>query len=111
MTSAQVRPRAKVGDIVATILLGGVGVTGGIFLGGLYLIFAPLAPSQVAWTIACLALMVVPVVTAVIGIVRLVQGRLGYWWPLIGLVFGAVLFVVLMLVGGSGREVIPADFG
>lgn len=103
--------RAPIADIVVTVLLGGVGVTGGIFLGFLYVIFAPLAPSPILWMLGCLTLMVVPVVTAVLGIVQLVRRRRGFWWPLIGIVVGAIVFALIVVVGGTGGEVIPADFG
>jgi len=87
---------ARVVDIVATVLLALVGVTYGVFSGGLSLVFAAASTAEIGWAAASIALMVVPVVTAVLGIVRLARGRVAFWVPLIGLV---AVFGLLALLG------------
>jgi hypothetical protein len=87
---------ARVADIVVTVLLIVVGVTYGVFSGGLSLVFAAASTAEIGWAAASIALMVVPIVTAVLGIVRLARGRVAFWVPLIGLV---AVFGLLALLG------------
>lgn len=93
---------ARVADIVATVLLIVVGVTYGVFSGGLSLVFAAASTAEIGWAAASVALMVVPVVTAVLGIVRLVRRRVAFWVPLIGLV---AVFALLGLLGVISQTV------
>ena len=87
---------ARVADLVVTVLLALVGVAYGVVSGGLSLVFATASTAGIGWAAASVALMVVPVVTAVVSIVRLVQRKLAFWVPLVGL---AAVFGLLALLG------------
>jgi len=100
-TSTRTTP-ARVADIVATVLLILVSVTYGVFSGGLSLVFAAASTAELGWAVASVALMVVPLVTAVIGLVRLARRRLAFWVPLIGLVAVFALLGLLGLISQAG---------
>ena len=107
MTTAQVRPKAHVGDVVATILIAIVALTFGIVLGGLFLVFTPMVPWWPVWTAAALGLIAAPIVTGIVGVVRLVKGRRGFVAPLIGVGIVLVLLVLVYLLGQSIQPVLP----
>ncbi len=92
----------RIADIVGTVLLVLAGVTYGVFSGGLSLVFAAASTAELGWAVASVALMVVPLVTAVIGLVRLARRRLAFWVPLIGLV---AVFALLGLLGVISQTV------
>jgi hypothetical protein len=101
MTTAPARPRRNIADTVSTIVLILVGTTFGIFIGGLYLIFATASTNAGGWVVASVVMMVAPVVTAVIGIARLVRGKIAFVAPLIGIAIVALMLVVASLIAGA----------
>ena len=101
MTTAVPRSPARTADLVGTVLLIIVGTSFGIFVGGLYLIFATASPNAGGWIVASVVMMVAPLVTAVVGIVRLTRRRLAFWVPLLGIVIVVLMLVVLSLIAGA----------
>jgi hypothetical protein len=101
MTNPTPRSPARIADTVATIILVLVGTSFGIFVGGLYLIFATASTNAGAWVVASIVMMVAPLVTAVIGITRLVRGKLAFVAPLVGIAVVALMLLVASLIAGA----------
>jgi hypothetical protein len=101
MTTAVPRSPSRTLDVVGTVLLIIVGTSFGIFVGGLYLIFATASPNAGGWIVASVVMMVAPVITAVLGIVLLTRRRLAFWVPLLGIVIVVAMLAVLSAVAGA----------
>lgn len=95
MTTPQLRPRRNVADIVATSVLGALGAGAGVVLGLIFLAFTPMVAWWPVWSILAIVMMVAPLVFAVVGVVRIRRGGLGFWLPLVG--FGVLLVIVVVL--------------
>jgi hypothetical protein len=104
MAMSRSRSPVTLGEVVATLVLAGLGVFLGSFLGALYLIHAPTGPLAPAWSATCIALMAAPIIVTAAAAVRLHAGRVAIYLPLVE--FGTIvalmfLIVVLGIIGQS----------
>ena len=97
----QVAPK-RVVDIVATAVLVLLGAGLGLFWGFLALVFTPSGTNAaVWWVVVAIAMMIVPVITAVAGFRRAVKGSMGFWVPLVGLGILAALVGLQTLISAT----------
>lgn len=96
------RSALRVIDVIATAVLSIAGLAVGIALGGFFLVFTPTGDDvEGAWVSTCIGMFAVPLLAAVIGIVRVAVRRVGFWVPLVGLAVVGGLVVVLQMLSGQ----------
>jgi hypothetical protein len=96
-------PRGALGmlDLVATIVLAIVGALLGLGYGGLAVLFVPDHELWFWWALTGVALGALPLVTAVLGFIRLSRREVAFWVPLLGLLGAALLVGMLTALSGT----------
>lgn len=91
----------RVVDVVITIVLIVLSCLIGLGYGYLGLVATPVSGVAPGWVVLCVAMMLVPVATAILGIQRIRRGKVGFWMPLIGGVVVTGLIGMLAALSNS----------
>lgn len=92
---------SRAAETVATLVLAGLGVAIGSFLGALYLIYVPDHPVRPIWSAVCAGLVCAPIAAAFAALGRILKGRSALWVPLVGVAaIVALMFAIVVLEAG-----------